>query len=224
MHVYDSSGRRKATIGKPGKGDLEFSYPYGIAISGDRVYVADRNNSRVQSFTTRGKFLSKFGSCGSCTGQIDDPTYLSVDSNDRVYISDPGNERIQVFHSDGSFIASFDGKLLGKASFKYPFGLAIAPDGNLFIAGFKSNNVTVLTHEGQFVRSFKVQRPKGLAVDAAGFSFVTTWANPGPVSIFDPNGSLVHKVEGFNYPRDVKISAGGFMWISECEGNKVYKY
>ena len=220
VYVYDSSGKRKATIGKHGESDLEFKYPYGIAISGDRVYVVDSGNHRVQSFTTSGKFLSKFGSCGSGTGQFLNPRHLSNDSDDRVYISDPENQRIQVFHSNGSFIATFG----DRHSFRWPIGLAIAPDGNLFIPGFSSNNVTVLTHEGQFVRSFDVQSPKGLAVDAAGFSFVTTWTNPGPLSIFDLNGSLVYKVEGVIYPSDVKISPDGSVWISEYGGNKVYKY
>ena len=41
VYVYDSSGRRKATIGKAGKGDLEFYYPWGIAISRDILYVVD---------------------------------------------------------------------------------------------------------------------------------------------------------------------------------------
>ena len=63
-----------------------------------------------------------------------------------------------------------------------------------------------------------------MAVDAAGFSLVTTDASPGPVSIFDPNGRLIHKIEGFNYPRDVEISSDGSVWISEYFGNKLYKY
>ena len=224
VYVYESSGRRKATIGRPGKGDLEFRGPYGINIFGDIVYVADRENHRVQSFTTSGNFLSKFGSRGSGIGQFEVPQGISIDTDGRVYISDTGNERIQVFRSDGSFIASFEGKVSGRASFECPVGLAIASDGNLFIAGYHSNNVMVLTREGQFVRSFDVESPIGVAIDAVGFFFVTTSGNPGPVSIFDPNGSLVYKIEGFNYPRDVKFSPDGSVWISEYYGNKVSKY
>ena len=52
-YVYDSSYTRKATIGKKGEGDLEFNNPRGIAISGDTVYVADKDNHRVQSFSTK---------------------------------------------------------------------------------------------------------------------------------------------------------------------------
>ena len=184
------------------------------------MYVVDSANDWVQSFTISGNFLSKFGSRGSGAGQFSTPQGMSIDSNDRVYISDSGNQRIQVFRSDGSFIAGFDGKISGKASFH----LAIAPDGNLFIAGYHSNNVVVLTRDRQFVRSFEVESPAGVAVDAAGFSFVTTQAGPGPVSIFDPNDLFVHKIWGCNYAYDVKLSPDGSVWINEFHGNKLYKY
>ena len=224
VHVYDSSGRRKDTIGKRGTGDLEFNFPEGIAISENTVYVADSFNHRVQSFTTSGKFLGKFGCFGFGAGHFHTPRFMSIDSDDRIYISDTGSECIHVLHSDKGFIASFDGKFPGKASFKHPLGLAIAPNGNLFIAGFYSKNVTILTREGEFVRSFEVNMPTGVAVDAAGSSFVTTDANPGPVSIFDSTCSLIHKIEGFHFPSDVKISPDGSVWISEWGGNKVSKY
>ena len=223
VYVYDSSGRRKATIGKKGKGDLEFNQPYGIAISGDTVYVTDTHNKSVQSFTTSGKFLSKFGSYGSGTGQFAYQRGISIDSEDRLYISDTNNNRIQVYRSDWSFCCSIRGQVSGEAGFQKPYGVAIAPDGNLFIAGHDSNNVAIYTPEGQFVRSFEVQNPTGVTVDSTGFALVTTGANPGRVSIFDLNGRLVHKVEGLNCPCDVKISSDGSVWISEC-GNKVSKY
>ena len=224
VYVYDSSSRHKATIGKRGTGDLEFNSPHGIAITGDTVYVADCGNNRVQSFTTCGKFLSKFGSRGSGTGQFCSPRGISIDSDNCVYIGDTSNHRIQVFRSDWSFCSSFDGTVSSEAGFKQPYGVAIAPDGNLFIAGNGSNNVTVLTREGRFVRSFEVKSPSGVSVDTAGFSLVTTYANPGLLSIFDPNGRLVHEVEGFNYPRDTEISFDGSVWISEYGGSKIYKY
>ena len=221
VYVYDSSGRKKATIGKYGHGNLEFDRPFGIAITGDTAYVADAYNHRVQCFTTSRKFLGKFGSFG--TRQFSCPTGIRIDSDNQVYASDSNNHRVQVFSIDWSFVRSFDGNAPGKGNFKYPYG-NIAPDGNLFIAGYASNNVIVLTRKGQFVRSFEVKYPTGVAVDAAGFSLVTTNTNPGPVSIFDPNGRLIHKIEGFNYPRDVQASCHGSMWITEDGGNKVSQY
>ena len=226
--VYDRRSEMKATIGKQGTGDLEFNQPIGIAIAGDTVYLADSQNHRVQSFTTSGKFLSKFGSYGSGTDQFSYPRGISIDCDDRVYVSDTGNHRIQVFHSNWNFCYSIDGSVSGKAGFQGPHGVAIAPDGNLFVAGYGSNNVTVFTPEGQFVRSFKVQNPSGLTVDSTGFSLVTTTNNnyrqPDPVSIFDPNGQLIHKLQEFQQPLDVKMSSDGSVWISECGGNKLSKY
>ena len=90
--------------------------------------------------------------------------------------------------------------------------------------------MTVFTPEGQFVRAFEVQNPSGLTVDSAGFSFVTKCTRnyncyePDDVSIFDPNGQLIHELKGFQQPQDIKISSDGSVWISECGGHKVSKY
>ena len=149
----------------------------------------------------------KFGSGGSGTGQFAYPTGITIDSYDRVYVSDSKNNCIQIFCSDLTFISSLDGNVSGRAHFQNPYGVAVAPDGNLFIAELDSNNVTVLTGEGQFVRSF-----------------VITYSNRGTISIFDHNGRLVHKIEGFDNPHDVKLSLDDSVLISEYGGSKMYKY
>lgn len=47
--VYDAeSGKRLSTIGGPGKGPLQFDRPNGIAVHGDLLFVAERDNHRVQ--------------------------------------------------------------------------------------------------------------------------------------------------------------------------------
>ena len=100
------------------------------------------------------------------------PKGISIGGDNRIYIGDTGNHRIQVFRSDWSFCCSIDGNVSGQAGFKEPYGVAIAPDGNLFVAGYRSNKVIVFTREGRFVISFEVERPSGVAIDAADFSLV----------------------------------------------------
>ena len=61
IHVYDSSGKKKTTIGSRGSGELQFQTPHGIAISGEVVYVAEQGGNRIHKFTTGGEFLGTFG-------------------------------------------------------------------------------------------------------------------------------------------------------------------
>lgn len=76
-----------------GNGDGQFAYTEGIAIDADdNVYVTDRNNERVQKFTTDGTFISKWGN----GAELDVPVGIAVDpTTGDVYVADVGNDRIQ---------------------------------------------------------------------------------------------------------------------------------
>ena len=48
--IYDAeTGQRLHSIGGPGQGPLQFNRPNGIAVSGDVLFVAERDNHRVQA-------------------------------------------------------------------------------------------------------------------------------------------------------------------------------
>ncbi|MEO6519980.1 MAG: phytase [Pseudoxanthomonas sp.] len=49
--VYDAeTGQRMRTVGGPGKGLSQFDRPNGIAVHGDLLFVAERDNHRIQVF------------------------------------------------------------------------------------------------------------------------------------------------------------------------------
>ena len=60
--------------GSQGSGDGQFMFPTGVAVDGDGdVYVADRDNNRIQKFTSSGGYLTQWGSYGSGNGQFNTP-------------------------------------------------------------------------------------------------------------------------------------------------------
>jgi DNA-binding beta-propeller fold protein YncE len=61
------------------------------------VYVADRENNRIQMFIADGVFVTEWGTEGSGDGQFDWPNDVAVASDGSVYIADMGNNRIQKF-------------------------------------------------------------------------------------------------------------------------------
>ena len=96
--IFDSSGTFLIKWGSLGSGDGQFSDPSGVAIdASNNVYVADKNNSRIQKFDSSGTFLSTWGSLGSGDGQFSDPLGVAIDSSNNVYVADKGNSRIQKF-------------------------------------------------------------------------------------------------------------------------------
>ncbi len=61
VHKFDAAGRLLFSWGEPGGEPGQFHVPHGIAV--DRqgiVYVADRENSRLQLFSAEGKFLAQW--------------------------------------------------------------------------------------------------------------------------------------------------------------------
>ena len=59
-HIMVDSNNPLLTFGKKGGGKGTFTFPRGIAISNNCLYVVDTGNRLIQKFTTAGEFLSQF--------------------------------------------------------------------------------------------------------------------------------------------------------------------
>ena len=72
--------------------------PRGISVAPDGcLYIADRNNHRIQKFTSEGVFLAKWGTQGVGNGQFSYPESVAVSRDGSIYVADSGNQRIQKF-------------------------------------------------------------------------------------------------------------------------------
>jgi sugar lactone lactonase YvrE len=78
--VFDKAGSFIRTWGKLGNAPGEFNVPHSIALdSRGRVYVADRNNTRIQVFDPNGKFLTEWTN-------IVTPWHLTITKDDELYV------------------------------------------------------------------------------------------------------------------------------------------
>ncbi|MBD3182465.1 hypothetical protein GF312_09250, partial [Candidatus Poribacteria bacterium] len=78
--------------------------PAGVAVDNSgNVYVADRDNHRIQKFDSEGTFKIQWGNYGWDPGQFRGPAGICVDSSGNVYVADTWNDRIQKFDSEGTF-------------------------------------------------------------------------------------------------------------------------
>lgn len=65
---YTSKGERVRQWGSRGTGPGQFDQPHGIAVDGAGIiYVADRNNARLQRFDLNGKYLGEWNHLGKVT-------------------------------------------------------------------------------------------------------------------------------------------------------------
>jgi DNA-binding beta-propeller fold protein YncE len=84
IHRFTPDGRLLQSWGEPGSGPGQFHIPHGIAV--DRhgtVYVADRENSRIQLFSPNGKFIAQWP-------DIARPCEVFVDNAGLVYVAEVG--------------------------------------------------------------------------------------------------------------------------------------
>ena len=84
VHVFAPDGTLLFSWGEPGGGPGQFRVPHGIAIDRDgTVYVADRENSRIQLFTPKGEFVSEWTDLAR-------PSQVFIDRGGRFYVAELG--------------------------------------------------------------------------------------------------------------------------------------
>ena len=84
VHKFSAAGELLFSWGEPGDGPGQFHLPHGIAIDQEgTVYVADRENSRVQLFSPEGKYITEWK-------DIQRPGNIYVGSDDQFYVTEMG--------------------------------------------------------------------------------------------------------------------------------------
>ena len=99
VQVFSQTGTFLRTFGRCGSGPGELSWPEGICVDHDYVYVVESEfgNHRVSVFYTSGAFITSFGSEGSGEGELNHPNGITIDQDGFLYVCDCWNYRIQVF-------------------------------------------------------------------------------------------------------------------------------
>ncbi len=127
IESHDSAGRKVRQWGRPGTGPGEFNVVHAIAVGPQgNLYIADRENGRLQWFDLDGKFLGQWKYGGqlynvafNAAGEMyvsTHPKRISLDDEFDVVKVDPAT-----------------GKMLGRLQVR-SHHLAIGPDGTLFPA------------------------------------------------------------------------------------------
>ena len=130
---FNKNGEYIAHWGKKGTGDGEFNLVHDVALdSENRLYVADRNNQRVQIFDQNGKFLGKWTDIGAPWGLC----YFKRDN--AIFMSDGVNNRIVKLNLDGQILGVLGsyGKVAGKLDF--PHNIAVDSTGAIYVAEIKN--------------------------------------------------------------------------------------
>ena len=183
--------------------DALFNAPIGVAVSGEKVYVADTYNDKIRVIEN-GKVSTLAGSeQGFADGEADQakfdtPTGLAVWKDGNILVADAGNRRLRVVEPTGKTRTlagndqekSADGSLY-ESGFVQPtavtvdnFGVIYVADGNSIRAvggRFFPLVETISDTKRGFAdgdaRTAKFNRPSGLAADGKGNLFIADAEN-----------------------------------------------
>jgi DNA-binding beta-propeller fold protein YncE len=98
IHHWDAEGNLIKTFGGPGREPGHFRLPHGLDVDRlDRVWVADRENSRIQLFSNEGEFLREWPNRLR-------PAEVFAGKGDYVYIGEIDG-RITVMDLDGNIVS-----------------------------------------------------------------------------------------------------------------------
>jgi hypothetical protein len=113
VHVFSSDGELKFSWGEPGSAPGEFKLPHGLAVDEEGyVYVADRENLRIQVFCKDGKFIRQWNN-------IERPAAICQDRSGNFFIAEmsehgklPGVDLPQLSPTPGVRILNRNGDTL----------------------------------------------------------------------------------------------------------------
>lgn len=130
---FGADGIFRKQWGAKGTGDGEFNLVHDVAVDAQgRVYVADRENRRVQVFDREGKFLTKWIDVGSPWG------LYYVARENAIYLCDGYNNRIVKLNTEGQILGVLSeyGRLPGKLDFAH--NIAVDSRGDIYVAEIKN--------------------------------------------------------------------------------------
>ena len=147
VHKFAPDGELLLSWGEPGSGPGQFHVPHGIAIDQRGiVFVADRENSRIQLFSPDGEFLEE-------RTEIARPCQVTFDAHDNLYVAElgykagmwPGTSapsvdatggRVSVFDPQGNLLTRWGGGLNPTAcgDFFAPHDIRVDSRGDLYVA------------------------------------------------------------------------------------------
>jgi len=184
-----------------------FRRPTHLAVtSRGHVVVTDKDNHRIQVFTSTWTHVRTFGSEGDRDGQFRYPWEVAVNSSDEMLISDSKNYRVQLFTGAGQFITKHCLERASRDDKDGPRGVAFSPDDFAAVADFDMLRVLVLSPDLRCV--VHVVGVPGLAVGV-----------PGVVSV--PRSPLDLRTKGcIERPRGLAFDAAANLIVVQARTNR----
>lgn len=208
VRVFDSDGQFLSEFGSIGDGIGQLREPWCICTIGNKFYIGEWVNKRIQIFHANTYSSIR---CIS-TGKFNPLAICSV-SNGLVMVTTSQNEVI-VFNQEGDIIKRFGSSGTGDGQFNNPRGICSNSRGEVLIVDSNNHRIQVFSEDGQFLSAFGSKKsdeyqfyyPRRICVDCDDNIYVADSGNDR-VCIFNHRTSLVQNVDIDN-PMDLCLMNG----------------
>ncbi|XP_078658158.1 uncharacterized protein LOC144903648 [Branchiostoma floridae x Branchiostoma belcheri] len=206
-----------------GRQQGQFNNPIDVAVRGDRLYVADTGNHRVQVFDLSRKFCHSF--------PTDLPTGLAVQTDGTIVVnSGIRGKEVKKFSPSGELLKFPLGEYC-----TYPYGLAVQRDGRVVVADPGKHSIFLFEADGALVKQVGGQGkgegqfdgPCFVCVDKEDNIIVADQGN-NRVQVFDRNLNYKHKFgqvgrqpQDMSWPRGVSADSRGNIVLANFGGKNL---
>jgi len=136
VHKYSADGRLLKSWGTHGTGPGEFNLSHCVRVDRhDRVWVCDRENHRIQIFTTEGEYLKEI------PGLLQPDTIYFDPRQDVVYLAEL-QQRVSILTLDGEVVTQWGGGRKSDAPGEFaacPHGIWADSRGDLYVSEVQAN-------------------------------------------------------------------------------------
>jgi peptidylamidoglycolate lyase len=150
---FSAAGAYLFEWGKKGSSEKEFDIPHAICLDdNDHVYVADRENRRIQVFDSSGRFLKmlqhhRFGNICSVLFNEADKYLVAVDDLIELGVKHTGSDII-VFDTTGNSFSAFGRSGAYDGPVCWYHDIAIDKEGSIYVADIIGDRVLKFKKEG----------------------------------------------------------------------------
>ena len=184
VRLYKEKINPVKKFGTKGKKKGELHYPSGLILyRNESIYIADTNNSRIQIFSTAGKFVAEFGK------ELLYRPY-SIALNDKwVFVSYCYHSAVFKFQiTNKKYVCQS-----AKGELNITLGMTVDRNGEVLVADCRNNRIAILNSELKLVREIgkgKLIRPRDVKINKNNI-FVADHNKINNIHIFTESGDII---------------------------------
>ncbi|MCB0094104.1 MAG: hypothetical protein KDE46_00235 [Caldilineaceae bacterium] len=227
--------------GVPGDGDDQFNSPVSLAIHGDRAYVADLGNYRIQILDINNGFLGHWGEKSTGSAQVIPSEGYVVDPDYNLYIPDRSGHIVKL-GPDGAILKSWGNLDFSSIphAFMLPKEIALYGRDYLYMIDYSANYLDVFGVSGedlQYIDSLQVSSPSGVAAGKTGEIYVASTGSKS-LQVFKVESNNLITVtsivswtdistgltETFTSLYDVTVDTENNIYVADASSHRVIKF